>query len=147
MKYVVCHGALLPGQTFDRGGTEIGFYVNNFGEVLPQSASVPIVRDRQLPPKVVRTQSCPDLQLSPLTQRDWGVFTQALGQYAASPEIYLLPTAKRLSALVAELGEDELRMITCTAIEDAPRQARSEEVLPGIVVDIPAVRRTERPEV
>lgn len=146
MKYVICHGVLLPGQKFDRGRTEIGFYVNNLGELLPQSASVPIVRDRQLPLKTITTLSCPDLQLSPLTQRDWGVLTQALGPYASIPEVYSLPVAKKLSQLVAELDEDELRMITCTGVENAPRQARSEEVLPGIVVDIPAARATERPE-
>jgi hypothetical protein len=147
VKYVICHGALLsPAQKFDRGSTKIGFYVNALGETLSQSAAVPILREQQTPTKYVESPNCPELQLTPLAQRDWGAFTQALGPYAASPDIYLLPVATRLSALVAELGQDELRLITCTAVQGASRQARIEEVLPGIMVETPVPRMAERPE-
>jgi hypothetical protein len=147
VKYVICHGALVrPAAKFPRGATAIGFYVNRLGELLPQSATAPIIQQNQRPAMYVDSPNCSEMALTPLSPEDRASIRMSLGPHADSPDIILLGESKTLSVLVAELGQDELRMITCTGAQGAPRTVVTEEVLPGIRMESRPPRMAERPE-
>lgn len=144
MRYVVCHGTLVPNEEFNRGKVVIGFYVNSFGELLPQSAAVPIVRDGEEPRKKIKNLMCPEMWLEPLALHERDAFTHELGASAGRTDIHLVSASTTLSALVAELSEDELRLITCTASADAPRGPTVVTLRPGIEMEVAGPQSTER---
>jgi len=135
MRYVICHGELANQPAFDSGRTRIGFYVQQLGQVLLKQETITVLARSLKPTLWLTPRSSREFNLTPVRPDELFAMRQALGARADDPDIVFLDRATTLSGLVRQYGQDELRMITCTAAEGAPRVASQEELLPGIVVD------------
>lgn len=136
MRYVICHGNLPQDRaTFKSSPVKVGFYVQQLGQGLPQSEVVNIIMNSMAPTRPQPQDWCPEAILVPLEPPEVKSLTLALGPNMSRPDIYVLPAPCKLSELVVQMGEDELRMITCTKVVGATGKIETIEVLPGIKMD------------
>jgi hypothetical protein len=115
MRYVICHGEFPKPSTTFVSSANIGLFVRNVGDPLPQIEAVQILLYGKQPTHWMDTKKADDLWLTPIAHHEWFALNQALGNDVvrdANPHFLDGPTT--LSALVTQLNDTELRMITCT---------------------------------
>lgn len=125
MRYVICHGEYPKDDATFGSTATIYIYVDNVGDALSQSKAVDILLMGTRPTRELDRKKCPDLRLTPIEPHERFALDQALGSVVQTQNVHFLSGSTPLSDLVAQLNDNEIRLITCTV--GGPTQGHSSD--------------------